>query len=79
MAFLDSNNGSSTLAFGEGECLILESNEGLADIQAFVDLHPKDYIFMALSYDLKNGIEKLESTNQTLVISPKPYYGFLSM
>ena len=71
MAFLDSNNGSSTLAFGEGECLILKSNEGLADIQAFVDLHPKDYIFMALSYDLKNGIEKLESTNQDFSNFPK--------
>lgn len=71
MAFLDSNNGSSILAFGGGECLILKSNEGLAGIQAFVDLHNKDYIFTALSYDLKNGIEKLESKNQDFSNFPK--------
>lgn len=71
MAFLNSNNGSSTLAFGEGEHLILENNEGLKEMQVFIDLNKEDYIFTALSYDLKNGIEKLESKNDDYLNFPK--------
>ena len=71
MAFLNSNNGSSTLAFGDGEHLILENNEGLKEMQVFIDLNKEDYIFTALSYDLKNGIEKLESKNDDYLNFPK--------
>jgi len=71
MAFLNSNNGSSTLAFGEGEYLILKKNEGLEEMQAFINLHKEEYIFTALSYDLKNGIENLESKNDDYLNFPK--------
>ena len=71
MAFLNSNNGSSILAFGEGEHLIIGGNEGLKEMQVFIDLNKEDYIFTALSYDLKNGIEKLESKNEDFINFPK--------
>ena len=71
MAFLNSNNGSSTLAFGSGESMILKNEEGLEKIQSFIDLHSNDYIFTALSYDLKNNIEKLKSENTDYSNFPK--------
>ena len=61
-AYLNSNNGNAILAFGEGpKCTV--TNDGLEAIQNFIDEHQGEYIFLALSYDLKNGIEKLASNN----------------
>ena len=71
MAFLNSNNGSSILAFGKGESTILKNDEGLEKMQSFIDLHSDDYIFTALSYDLKNNIEKLKSENTDYSNFPK--------
>lgn len=63
LAYLNSNNGSSILSFGEGEYLIVSEKDGMEEIQNFIDLHSGEYIFVALSYDLKNKIERLDSNN----------------
>ena len=70
IAYLNSNNGSSILAFGVGPSLRLE-NGGLTELQEFIDANKGEYIFLALSYDLKNDIEKLSSKNTDNVEFPK--------
>ncbi len=68
--FLNSNNDSSIIAFGDGPCLRLDSG-GLDSIQQFIDENKKEYIFLALSYDLKNDIENLTSENTNKMRFPK--------
>lgn len=68
--FLNSNNDSSIIAFGDGPCLRLD-NGGLDSIQQFIDENKKEYIFLALSYDLKNDIENLTSENTNKMHFPK--------
>ncbi len=63
LCFLNSNDGSSILAFGEGVWLRLESDNNLEKINTFVNEHAGDYLFTCLSYDLKNEIENLDSKN----------------
>ena len=70
VSFLNSNNGSSTLAFGNGPYLRLNDG-GLKELQEFIDEHNGEYIFVALSYDLKNEIEKLHSENEDKMEFPK--------
>ncbi len=60
---MNSNDGTSLLAFGKGELLICDSNNSINEIQSFIDNHKGQFIFSCLSYDLKNEIEKLDSQN----------------
>lgn len=53
LAYLNTNNGKSLLALGESDRLMLQPNEDISRIQDFVDSHTGAYIFMGLSYDLK--------------------------
>ncbi len=64
VAYLNSNDGTSILAFGEGNKLITGDSEALEKIDQFVEEHRGSYIFSALSYDLKNQVENLSSLNQ---------------
>ena len=64
VCFLNSNDGSSILAFGEGVSLRLESDNNLEKINSFINEHAGHYLFTCLSYDLKNEIESLTSENQ---------------
>ena len=70
VSFLNSNNGSSILAFGVGPCLRM-TGDVLDNMQSFIDKHNKEFIFVALSYDLKNDIEQLTSDNEDRVKFPK--------
>lgn len=63
IAYLNSNNGSGLLAFGEGEKIQLSSGIALQALNQFIANHPGKYIFGFLGYDLKNEIEKLSSNN----------------
>lgn len=63
LAYLNSNDGTSLLAFGKGEMLICDSTDSIHQIQSFMDTHSGKFIFSCLSYDLKNEIEKLNSKN----------------
>ena len=71
VAYLNSNNGSAILAFGEGPILSLGSHEGIDQIDSFIESHSQAYVFMALSYDLKNDLEQLESKNTDRIEFPK--------
>ena len=62
VAFLDSNDGSSILAFGDGPVLNHGENV-LEDMSQFVQTHRGSYIFSCLSYDIKNQVEDLTSNN----------------
>jgi para-aminobenzoate synthetase component 1 len=63
VCFLNSNDGSSILAFGEGVSLRLETDNNLETINSFINEHAGHYLFTCLSYDLKNEIESLTSEN----------------
>ncbi len=63
VCFLNSNDGSSVFAFGEGVSMRLESGHDLEGINKFINQHAGNYLFTCLSYDLKNEIETLTSEN----------------
>ena len=70
MCFLNSNDGSGLLAFGKGELLEVRGLGTLEETDAFLNKHKGKYIFLALSYDIKNQIEKLESDNSDEIEFP---------
>ena len=70
VCFLNSNNGEGLLAFGGKDILVIKNVSSLTDIDAFINDRPNKYIFLCLSYDLKNGIESLNSINNDSVCFP---------
>ena len=52
--YLNSNDGSGILAFGEGAIFVKEEGTTIGDMQAFIDAHAGEYLFGHLGYDLKN-------------------------
>lgn len=71
ISYLNSNDGTSLLAFGEGELQLFDSENSIQAIQDFVDKHSGEFIFTCLSYDLKNEIENLDSANYDGMEFPK--------
>ena len=63
MCYLNSNDGTGILAFGDGPFLRIDSPACFEEINQFTIDHENAYIFALLSYDLKNGIENLSSKN----------------
>jgi para-aminobenzoate synthetase component 1 len=63
VAYLNSNDGSGLLAFGDGERLSAQPGTALHDLELFIKYHKKKFLFGYLSYDLKNEIEDLKSEN----------------
>ena len=63
VCFLNSNNGSGLLAFGGMDILVVDQVNSLDKIDVFIEERPNKFIFMCLSYDLKNQIEILKSEN----------------
>jgi para-aminobenzoate synthetase component 1 len=63
ISYLNSNDGSGLLAFGEGDKILTSSSNSIDELSNFVNSHSGSYIFGFLSYDLKNEIEKLTSLN----------------
>ena len=70
VCFLNSNNGKGLLAFGGKDILVIKNVSSLTDIDSFIKERPNKYIFLCLSYDLKNGIESLNSNNSDSVCFP---------
>lgn len=68
--FLDSGNSVGLAAFGATASLKCHEN-CLDQIKQFVTTHKGSYIFLALSYDLKNEIHGLESRNHDDVQFPR--------
>lgn len=64
VCYLNSNDGSSILAFGEKARLKITSEKALVALQQFLLEHPNVYLFGYLSYDLKNEMYDLSSDNE---------------
>lgn len=64
ISYLNSNDGSGLLAFGEGARFVMSEDMNLTDLQTFIDAHKGEYIFGFLSYDLKEKLHGLPSKNQ---------------
>lgn len=63
VSYLNSNDGTSLLAFGKGVLKLFNSGNTINELQGFLTKNKGEFIFTCLSYDLKNEIEQLESTN----------------
>lgn len=63
ITYLNSNDGSGIVAFGEGESFVMTEAMGMDKLQEFVDQNSGKYIFGYLSYDLKNQLHGLSSKN----------------
>ncbi len=68
---LNSNDGSSILAFGKGSSLRIDEAKCFEKINDFISNHRNRYIFSLLSYDLKNDIESLSSNNSDVTNFPQ--------
>jgi para-aminobenzoate synthetase component 1 len=62
-AYLNSNDGSGILAFGEQRRCILKVSDDIQKMEDFLNKNNSEYIFMCLSYDLKNRFYPLISAN----------------
>lgn len=63
IAYLNTNDGTGLLAFGEGPTITFSGKGSLNQLQHFLDQHKGKYIFGFLSYDLKFDIDGLSSSN----------------
>ena len=69
ICFLNSNDSTGLLGFGGSDLLRLQNYDTIENIQSFMDENSNRYIFLCLSYDLKNQIENLNSSNVDLASS----------
>jgi para-aminobenzoate synthetase component 1 len=61
--YLNSNDGSGFLAFGDGPIFVKKEGVSIEAIQDFIDGHAGEYLFGHLGYDLKNDFYALTSAN----------------
>lgn len=73
IAYFNSNDGSSRLAFGEGPMIKLDESDPFSQLQAFIDAQQGKHLLLNLSYDLKNPLENLTSTNKNYTNFPLGY------
>ncbi|MFT5778017.1 MAG: para-aminobenzoate synthetase component 1 [Crocinitomicaceae bacterium] len=73
VAYFNTNDGSARLAFGHGPMLKLIEHAPLEELQQFIDDQAGKHLLLNLSYELKNSIEKLESTNENYSNFPMGY------
>jgi para-aminobenzoate synthetase component 1 len=71
VAYLNSNDGSALLAFGELDSLSIFNSNSLIVLSEFINRHKDSYIFGCLNYNLKNEIEKLTSKNNDHIGFPQ--------
>lgn len=63
ICYLNSNDGTGVLTFGIDSEIVVSGAKSLEKLQVFIDENKDSYIFGYLSYDLKNGVEHLKSSN----------------
>lgn len=73
IAYLNSNDGSGLLAFGEGERFIMDQHTPMSELQEFIDAHKDKYLFGYLGYDLKNQLHGLTSNNEDKLKFPEAF------
>lgn len=74
IAYLNSNDGSGLLAFGESERIVLEPNMSVNYLQEFFNKNVEKYIFGYLSYDLKEQLHGLQSTKTDKLHFPDAFF-----
>lgn len=75
IAYLDGNDGKALLALGEkNRFLVSEDMDNLDDMQSFIDQHSGNFIFMGLSYDLKNHLLGITSKNPDFTELPAAFF-----
>ena len=74
VVYLNSNDGTSVVAFGDGPTLKLNVGNALNQLSDFLETHKGNYCFGYLGYDLKNEIEDLESNNRDYIDSPTCFF-----
>jgi len=74
ICYLNSNDGTGILTFGVEVEIKSSGIKSLEKLQAFLNLHEGAYIFGCLSYDLKNDIESLASSNTNSMDFPDLYF-----
>jgi para-aminobenzoate synthetase component 1 len=72
--YLNSNDGTGLLGFGEGLSIKLENHDQLKDFQNFFQDNEGKYIFGYLSYDLKNYFYPITSENFDGLMVPDAFF-----
>ena len=72
--YLNSNDGSGFLAFGNGPIFVKEEGTSIQAIQDFIDAHSGEYLFGHLGYDLKNDFYALTSANTDQLNFPDAFF-----
>lgn len=62
VTYLNSNDGSSILAFGAMDSLIADEFNSLDLLADFIKRHSSNYLFGSINYNVKNEIESLKSS-----------------
>lgn len=74
IAFFNSNADTSYLCFGKGTSISFEQSIDFNALQAFITAHKGKFIYGYLSYDVKNSIEQLTSSNTDHLHFPVLYF-----
>jgi len=74
IAYLNSNDGSGILAFGDGDTILLDGPKVLDKLQQFIDEHKGQHLVGYISYDVKNELEELVSENEDRLQFPLIYF-----
>jgi para-aminobenzoate synthetase component 1 len=78
LLLLDGNSSESNsfdwmLAVGAVDAVSVDTENAFEELQFFYDKH-KDWVFGSLSYDLKNGLENLQSTHSDSIQFPALHF-----
>jgi para-aminobenzoate synthetase component 1 len=71
ITYLNSNDGSSILAFGSMESIVIKETNSLDILADFIKVNSTKYIFGALNYNVKNEIEDITSLNRDQTAFPQ--------
>lgn len=74
IVYLNSNDGSGLLAFGEGPVMKANVGNALKELYDFSQIHKGKYMFGYLGYDIKNEIEDLKSENNDYLDFPDLFF-----
>jgi len=72
--YLNSNDGTAMLGIGEGPAFTLSSPSQLPELDAFLAVHKNNYIFVYLSYELKQHVD--QSASKENLRLPLAYFWF---
>ena len=74
VCFLNSNDGTGLLAFGNQNEFILEKGQSVDQLQHYLQANSGSFLFGSLSYDLKNEFEKLTSSHADELAYPLAHF-----